>query len=334
MRKFFFLAALCCAMMAMATEGALNGKFSVSADKQVQFSQGNLQYCANQGVWLFADHQWYYVGGGTTPGNVDVPINPSQLSDNTLIDPDYDGMIDLFGWNTSDDPTRTSTVNTDYPSFFVDWGTNRIINGGNQPNLWRTLAKSEWVYLFHERANADRLFGLGVVNNVFGLILLPDDWQLPDGLVFTPSITQGLAWTNNAYYYNSKGNNYTHNFYSLSEWNTMQAAGAVFLPAAGNREGTVLYGVTSTAHYWSTMPEDENGASDLHFNGFEVKPRNYDSRAYGQSVRLVQDIDTEGIEEPTSDSSLKGRGKKVLRDGVLLIERNGRTYNACGQEVR
>ena len=41
-----------------------------------------------------------------------------------------------------------------------------------------------------------------------------------------------------------------------------------------------------------------------------------------------------GIEEPTSDSSLKGRANKVVRDGVLLIERNGKTYNAQGAEVK
>ena len=42
----------------------------------------------------------------------------------------------------------------------------------------------------------------------------------------------------------------------------------------------------------------------------------------------------EGIEQPTSGSSLKGRGQKVIKDGQLLIERNGKTYNALGAEVR
>lgn len=42
----------------------------------------------------------------------------------------------------------------------------------------------------------------------------------------------------------------------------------------------------------------------------------------------------EGIEQPTSDSSLKGRGKKLIKDGQLLIERNGKTYNALGAEVK
>ncbi len=43
---------------------------------------------------------------------------------------------------------------------------------------------------------------------------------------------------------------------------------------------------------------------------------------------------SEGIEEPTSDSSLKGRGQKVIKDGQLLIERNGKTYNALGAELK
>lgn len=40
---------------------------------------------------------------------------------------------------------------------------------------------------------------------------------------------------------------------------------------------------------------------------------------------------TTGIDQPTSDSSLKGRGKKLIKDGVLYIERNGKIYNALGQ---
>ena len=43
---------------------------------------------------------------------------------------------------------------------------------------------------------------------------------------------------------------------------------------------------------------------------------------------------TEGIEQPASDSSLKGRANKLLRNGMLLIEKNGKTYNAQGAEVR
>ena len=42
--------------------GRLGGLFSVGADKQVYFSQGNLQYCATTAVWRFAEHQYDFVG--------------------------------------------------------------------------------------------------------------------------------------------------------------------------------------------------------------------------------------------------------------------------------
>ena len=42
----------------------------------------------------------------------------------------------------------------------------------------------------------------------------------------------------------------------------------------------------------------------------------------------------QGIEQPTSDSSLKGRANKVIIDGMLYIERNGKIYNAQGAEVK
>ena len=41
-----------------------------------------------------------------------------------------------------------------------------------------------------------------------------------------------------------------------------------------------------------------------------------------------------GIEEPISDSTMKGRANKILRDGMLLIDRNGKTYTVSGQEVK
>jgi len=49
---------------------------------------------------------------------------------------------------------------------------------------------------------------------------------------------------------------------------------------------------------------------------------------------IVEDLFTEGIEEPTSDSQEpRAKSQKILRDGVLLIERNGKTYNAQGAVV-
>ena len=55
----------------------------------------------------------------------------------------------------------------------------------------------------------------------------------------------------------------------------------------------------------------------------------------GYAVRPARKVTAyTGIEAPTSDSSLEGRGKKILHDGVLMIERNGKTYNAQGVEIK
>ena len=62
----------------------------------------------------------------------------------------------------------------------------------------------------------------------------------------------------------------------------------------------------------------------------------YSNQLMTESTTLIyaQFEQEQGIEQPTSDSSLKGRGKKLIKDGQLIIERNGKTYNALGTEVQ
>lgn len=249
--------------------GRLSGEFSVSATTKVHFSQGNLQYQASTNTWRFAANQYDLIG-----------------SDNSNISASYTGWIDLFGWGTGNNPTNVSTDYNDYATF-TDWGTNAIPNGGNQANLWRTLTKDEWVYLFYGRTNAAVLFGLGSVNGVNGTILLPDNWSLPAGATFTASTTQGLA-DKGSFYLNSNNNNFSHNTYTKEQWSVMESAGAVFLPAAGSRYGTGVLNVGSFSHYWSATPFGTSYAYYLYFDSSYLSPQNYDGRYYGLSVRLVR----------------------------------------------
>ena len=174
------------------------GLFSVSADKQVVFSPGNLQYHPANDEWRFAENQTDYIGDA-----------------NSNIAADYDGWIDLFGWSTSatNFGVSTSIDYNDYSGSFVDWGTNQI--GADAPNTWRTLSKDEWMYIFYDRTNAQSLFALGSVNGVNGTIILPDNWTTPSGVSFVASTTQGLSW-NGSYYSNSNGNNFSHNTYTAA----------------------------------------------------------------------------------------------------------------------
>ena len=263
------------------SDGVLPGCFSVNAEgQQVQFSQGNLQYRASSSTWRFAEHQ-YNVVGDATAGNV---YENGVKCNNEAIGNDYDGWIDLFGWGTGSTPTLSVTDTQQYLTYH-EWGNNTIQTSTCAG--WRTLTNEEYVYLFHDRANAATLFGLGSVNGVNGVILLPDNWSTPVGLSFTASTTRGLEW-NGTYYFNEQADNYTHNTYTEAEWARMESAGAVFLPAAGYREGTQVSLVGKAIDYWSAS---QNGtmAGGVSGNSKRLHPQSDGDLYYGDCVRLVKD---------------------------------------------
>ena len=259
-------------------DGALPGLFSVSATQQVYFSQGNLQYQASTNTWRFAEHQYDYVGTQTADPYGNYGGNVSG-SDNRSISSTYSGWIDLFGWGTGSNPTLSSQIYWDYGTF-VDWGSNPISNGGNTANRWRTLTISEWNYLLNTRTDASSKCGTGNINGVGGLIILPDSWTLPSGCSFT----SGFA-TNNP-------NNYpdwTHNSYTLAQWAQMEAAGAVFLPAAGRRKGTNVFDVGTNGYYWSSTSNGGDCAYGVNFDSYGPNATYNSDCRYGFSVRPVLD---------------------------------------------
>ena len=262
-------------------EGELSGVFSVSPNKKVRFSPGNLQYQASTNTWRFAEHQWDIVGMGYGQTNTSVSYRcyiggTVANSDNRQIGSSYSGWIDLFGWGTGNAPTKNSIYYTDYPTF-VDWGTNPISNGGNQANMWRTLTYDEWDYLFNTPANASSKYGVGMVNGITGMIVLPDEFTLPSGLTFTAGEASSLGYQ----YYQTKNN------YSAAEWARMEACGALFLPAAGYRDGSSVYHVGYYGNYWSSTTDD----TYLSFNQYICSggtDGQYSGRSYGHSVRLAR----------------------------------------------
>ena len=258
------------------TPGLLPGKFSISGNRKIQFSQGNLQYKPKYKLFRFADNQ-YDIG-----------------------DPDHYGQgqnsnywIDLFPYGTSGwEGGRTNYMPYEispYDDYYLfdegtsdltginangDWGIyNPIVNGGNQMATWRSLTSNEWNYILNSRANANMLKTLATVNNMKGLILLPDDWS---GTTVNMTITLTSYETNN---------------YVVSDWQTLEAAGAVFLPAAGKRDGVTVNGTSSLGDYWSsTRITGQSQASAVHISaGTDAILPTATNCHFGCSVRLVRD---------------------------------------------
>ena len=262
-------------------EGLLSGVFSVGPDTKVRFSLGNLQYQASTNTWRFAESQFAYCA--TANGNI--AENSSE-------------WIDLFGWGTSGynhgavcyQPWSTSMDNDDYYAYGqynkclydgdgqADWGYNAISNGGNQTGLWRTPKSDEWDYMINYRETPSGLrFAVACVDGVNGVIVFPDDWDSASYEINEPNRFETGVYTVNAI--------------SDADWSTVfEAAGALFLPAAGMREGSDYTCEMQIGSYWAStnynnyahdfifMPEeggDANGAND---------------RNLGLSVRLVQDM--------------------------------------------
>ena len=265
-------------------EGSVNALFSIDENGgKVWFSKGNLQYQPSTGTWRFAENQW----------NVcDTTLNEHPSPDYTEGNPAW---IEFFGWGTSGydhgainyQPWSTNSTASNYIAYGqvennlfdqtgkADWGYNAISNGGNTENSgWRTLTKDEWNYLLTERPKASQLFGQGQVAGMNGLIILPDDWMLPNGFSFVSGLSH---WKNS---------------YTAEQWQKMELAGAVFLPAAGMREGTKLLHMMGSGNYWSSTcligSGMQYGAYALYFGYGTMATDNVVDRCQGFNVRLVR----------------------------------------------
>ena len=237
------------------------GKFSVSADKQVAFASGNLQYQASTDTWRFAEHQYDYIGAAN--GNISAT---------------YTGWIDLFGWGTGNNPTQSSTDYNDYQTF-VDWGTNRI--GDDAPNTWHTLTIDEWTYLFlHTR------WTMAKVNGILGFMLLPSDFTAPAGM--TVAVLGDGNMSDRYKRFNES--DYADNQFTVEQFAQLEAQGCVFLPCAGCRGGSGVINVGSGGYYWSATPYGSDDARSLDFDSTIADAVNYWGRYVGRSVRLVQDL--------------------------------------------
>ncbi len=249
------------------------GRFSVGENSQVVFAQGNLQYNAGTSTFRFAPEQYDVIGDG-----------------NSHVASNYSGWIDLMGWGTSgyeDSYPWLSTTNvTDYgpttgdiATTQYDWGVHNAIEKAGTAGTWRTLTSSEWHYLLNTRSATKRFAKVALSVNgttVNGLVLFPDDYNVTDGLRCNqPNLG-----------YEGQGGS---NILSLSQWRQMEAEGAVFLPAAGYREGTQPSSVGGTGFYWSSS-RIGGSARALRFADenfvFDSSPAVY----YGNAVRLCSDI--------------------------------------------
>ena len=245
----------------------LEGVFSVSKDKKVGFAKGNLRYSKDANWndhWSLAEHQYDILGADNLESQ---EVNQSG---NRFPSEDH---LDLFCWSAGKSNNGTVYTYPDdsyYTGDFKEWGTQTAftdIYGFG----WSTMTKDEWTYLLSERENAATLKSFATVNGVKGLVLLPDEWNAPDGVIISEEMT-------------------------AEQWATIEKTGAVFLPAAGtltvnmdSKTVATVNDVNVVGSYWSSTPsETDVNAFSMTFTESEVEPAVDIYRRIGSAVRLVK----------------------------------------------
>lgn len=270
-------------------KGALPGEFKVSPTKTVHFSSGNYQCTARGFSHRFAEHQYDIIAGSNK--------NISSLYV-------YTGYFDLFGWGQV---YFTYTTNPEDYLEYKEWGEYEFENADNSA-LWRTLTGEEWRYLLFESGCDMGLATITVEDKTRkGLVLLPEG-KLAElnelGMSFVTVKDESKKWSMDGDYLSSSKTKYTDNEYTVAQWDTLEAVGAVFLPAAYYRTAsssssttaeTVLDYGDGIGCYWSSTPTaDIKYADYLSFSssyssaGIGVYGSNGNKQRYtGMSVRLV-----------------------------------------------
>ena len=286
------------------------GTFSISDTEAIYFSKGNLQATTTNGgtswSWAFATPQYNYIGAAAANTYV---TTSSPWFDNTK-----NGTVDLFGWVSSGSILGNSGTGAEYGIAGVtseyeyfpsqnglkhDWG--ETIGDG-----WFTLSKAQWTYLMDRNSNGANIssityggktikacFFKATVDGVAGLVFFPDDFSWPSAI---ESLQDGLVGTNWPRL-NHGGKDFDY-YLDATQWGYLEAAGCVFLPAAGRREGNSVQYVpgatdntTPNGDYWSSTNTEIRIAA-LRFSGGNGGLVNvidtYGTNAYyGMSVRLA-----------------------------------------------
>lgn len=258
--------------------GALNGEFTVNSDgKKVVFAKSNLAYIRATHGWMFRNDQYTRV---------------EEEMDNISSNYGNKELCTLFEWgqtgyNHGAETYIPDEINTNQSACYVygdpnanlydqtgkaDWGYVSIENGGKIYKQWRTLTIDEWDYIFNGRSGAEQKFGRAIIdNNYKGVILLPDEWSAPEGINFISGTAAAC----------------TDNSYSLSEWQDMENAGAVFLTYSGYRFNIGVQGTNKYVFLWSSTTKDNWNAYMVKVTDKLYAFRQRYSKISGLPVRLV-----------------------------------------------
>ncbi len=133
----------------------------------------------------------------------------------------------------------------------------------------------EWLYLLDKRSTVTGIrYAKANVEGINGLLLLPDDWD-------------------NSYHinrFNDDDADFLSNTIPQPFWeDKVESNGAVFLPAAGIRDGGTVGLIGKYGFYWSSTHQGIFDAKGLYFCNTFFNHEYHLHRCFSRSVRLVRE---------------------------------------------
>ena len=264
------------ALKAVFSSHILSGEFTVATGRKARFSGGNLWYDGSK--FKFEDRQYESTpssNGGRDNSHISHFLWCGTAADAIALTYSDDAATGLF--TESDDFTVYSTEGWYTP----DHSEVQSLLYGRSASTVCGVENARW---FKGRINTS---GSTYIN---GLFLIPDVFAWPSSVTVNPNAS-----------INNRDASYTAASFSLEEFKALEKAGIVFLPAAGNRDGsagsTSVTNVNAEGFYWTstmrTMGEDTL-VEEVHFSSGNFYPDksgmpiNYLYSAH--SLRLLIDV--------------------------------------------
>lgn len=203
-----------------------------------------------------------------------------------------------------------------------DWFSYNNYSAPSDGISWYVLSQPEWEYLFVSRTVSNTLsegarYSKATIGGTYktykGVIVFPDNYTHPEGTGFTGNCENATeAYTSTV---------------SLEGWALMEAAGCVFLPAAGY--STKSGQVQKAAIYQSTTHKE----GDLYYTpGFYDNRMAMDDTSYsstGVSVRYVKDLNIVTLTDNDNLSALSAYAGTTCQVTYSRSFTEGKSSTVC-----
>lgn len=242
-----------------------SGEFTVNAagvgTRTIYFTHGNLWYDGSE--FHFEDEQWIASTNDWSTNHLghffwgnDVTTAVSQNGPSSM------GGRLFTNLQTGSDSQRYKPN----PNFTVEGQANKFVVIGFD-DYGTLLARTSTVGSYGKP-----LWGMGTVNGVKGIILLPDTWN---------------AKTHSSFEYGAEKCN--KNNFTIDQWEDMEYEGAVFLPIAGYGDnGKSKISEALEGEYWSAFYSNgTEAAATLWFEDNQEPGTDWVDEDYWCSIRLV-----------------------------------------------